>query len=317
MIRHSIKASFIVLLLLAVAFALQVPAARAASTVTLKVKITTDNASKNDSVLLTDTLGNTLATCQSSGSLATTCKIQVSMQKGVVVSAQPDQGEAFQSFSGANCQYAPGPVCHVQMQTVNKTVTVQFVAATSGPIVTTASPVSLGHSPACAFGDGTVTVNGSGFAANSPATLSDDGTQVASGSTDDSGFAQLSYTASSEPGIYRQLTMSVDSQSVTTDVYNGGTFCWSVTGTGSGTITLTVAENDLDASKVETHFQFGSNTPVPLKFGSASNAQAGIGQGHATYACPSGQSASFVLYGKRGVNTPSVYSYSATISFTC
>jgi len=317
MTKYIVKSCFVVLLLLAVAFALQVPAARAASTVTLKVQIATDNASKNDTVLLTDTLGNTLATCQSAGSQTKTCKVQVSMQKGVVLSAQPDLGEAFQSFSGANCQYAPGPVCHVQMYASNRTVTVQFGAATAGPIVTTTSPVALGQSSACTYGNGTVTVNGSGFAANSPATLSDDGTQVASGSTDGSGFAQLSYNASSEPGVYRQLTMSVAGQSVSTDVYNGGTFCWSVTGTGSGTITITVAENDLDANKVETHFQFGSNTPVPLKFGGAANAQAGIGQGHASYACPSGQAASFVLYGKRGVNTPSAYSYSITVSFTC
>lgn len=258
-----VKSCFVVLLLLAVAFALQVPTARAASTVTLKVQIATDNASKNDSVLLTDTLESTLATCQSAGSQTKACKVQVSMQKGVVLSAQPDLGEAFQSFSGANCQYAPGPVCHVQMYASNRTVTVQFGAATAGPIVTTASPVALGQSSPCTFGNGTVTVNGSGFAANAPAMLSDDGTQVASGSTDGSGFAQLSYNASSEPGIYRQLTMSVNGQRVSTDVSNSGTFCWSVTGTGSGAITITVAENDLDANKVETHFQFGSNTPIP------------------------------------------------------
>ncbi len=165
-----------------------------------------ENWRKNDSVLLTDTLGNTLATCQSAGSLTTTCKVQVSAQKGVVVSAQPDLGEAFQSYSGSKCQYAPGPVCHVQMGTTNKSVTVQFRAATAGPVVTTTSPVALGQSSACTYGNGTVTVNGSGFAANSAATLSDDGTQVASGSTDSSGFAQLSYNASSEPGVYRQLS---------------------------------------------------------------------------------------------------------------
>src|SRR5579885_3811695 len=126
MTKYIVKSCFVVLLLLAVAFALQVPAARAASTVTLKVQIATDNASKNDTVLLTDTLGNTLATCQSAGSQTKTCKVQVSMQKGVVLSAQPDLGEAFQAYTGSKCQYAPGPVCHVQMGTTNKSVTVQF-----------------------------------------------------------------------------------------------------------------------------------------------------------------------------------------------
>jgi hypothetical protein len=45
MTRQIVKSSLIVLLLSAVAFALQVPAARAASTVNMVVHITKDNAS--------------------------------------------------------------------------------------------------------------------------------------------------------------------------------------------------------------------------------------------------------------------------------
>ncbi|MFZ0667893.1 MAG: hypothetical protein WAM97_19250, partial [Acidimicrobiales bacterium] len=85
---------------------------------------------------------------------------------------------------------------------------------------------------------------------------------LASRSTDDSGSAQLSCTANSEPGIYRTLVMATSGSSATTDIYNEGSYCLDEqNGTGTGTVSFEVVATDLDADGTGT-IRFANNLSV-------------------------------------------------------
>jgi hypothetical protein len=157
-----------------------------------------------------------------------------------------------------------------------------------------------------------VSVTGAAFPINSAATLTDDGNQVASGSTDAMGAVTLSYTAASEAGLYRTLTVTVGTKSATTDMENNALFCLAQQ-TNANFITLTLTATGLDAGSANVFIRFGSQPSVAI------HADAN-GAGTVTtpsYPCTAGHRAKADLYGHRGAAGPQNYKFFAVISLTC
>jgi hypothetical protein len=197
-----------------------------------------------------DDSGNTLATCQGSNSAGTaTCTVTVNTEKGVILVAQPLTPGEFKNWNGTTCWAAPGPVCHISIHVHSVKVVSHF--GPSGPVPAAVPNVAFveGDTAGCSGFNDVVTVNRTDFPAITPVALSDNGNQVASGSTDNQGFAQLTYTANSEPGVYRTLVMGAGGATATTDIFNEGSFCLYQSGTGTGTDSFQVGQR----SRCSTH----------------------------------------------------------------
>lgn len=239
-----------------------------------------------------------------------TCTISVPTRAGVLVIAQPASRKALGTWTGT-CAGAPGPVCHIQAGGNGKTTAtaVTLVRAGSGPAVSASPDYVFGPTPnACGGGAGT-TVSGAGFPANSQAKLRDDGHVVASTKTDGSGNVTFAYTpATSEPGVYRTLTITASSHSAGTDVYNSGHFCIVSSSPSPGMDTLTADVSDLDANSSDNYIQVAGQAPTVIKADAT-------GAGSATtpaFACTAGNSVTYRLYGVRGKGTSAKYSYDDT-----
>ena len=186
----------------------------------------------------------------------------------------------------------------------------------AGPTVTASPPSLAGSGPNGCDPDESVTVSGSGFPANTPVTLSDDGNVVASGSTDDDGNAQLTDgPGGSEPGIYRTLAMSAGDATATTDLFNAADICVTTTTTPheQGTISLTINASGLDANSDEVSLRFKDHDLVPIDADST-------GAGTATsppYTCKPGKSYSAKVSGDRGSGTEEQYTFLYEFMVTC
>lgn len=267
------------------------------------------------SVTLETTGGTTIGSCQGSSSPGTaTCAIPVTANRGVLAVAQPNPGKAFQFWQGnQQCHNVPGPVCHVQVYNANVIVTGRFGLASGGPIVTTTAPTVVGDTPTCTTpGSDTVTANGTGFAPSSPVTLSDNGNRVASGNTDSSGFAQLNYTAATEPGLYRTLVMAAGAQTATTDVYALSEYCEYPT-ESNGTISFNVVVTDMDANITQDWYKFGSHPKILVPSDASGKGSASS----PTYPCPSGAVIPFVFTFKRGTGTTQAFHSTNQFTITC
>lgn len=289
------------------------------SAVTLRVMVHSSVPDQDDAVAVTDLNSVVLGTCQlpaSGTARSISCAIQVPANTSVLVTGQPAAGQAWQSFQGSECSSAPGPVCHIAVAEHRQVVSARFGRAGRGPSVTSASPLTYAHSPTMTFGDNTVTVNGTGFPAGKAATLTDDGTTVATGATDASGDVTMTYDSQSEPGVYRKLAVHAGGRTAQTDIYNTLVWTWGEADQGSGAIFFVINETDMDSSPVDNYVQFDSNTRVPITFGdgSARNGYAQIGTPH--YACASGAAGTLRIYGTRG-SGPQRYAYNFVIPITC
>lgn len=298
------------------AIAVMPASASATGTASVQVTVTSTQANAGSIALTNVTDSTTYGTCQASATPGSnTCTISVPALSGVLLIAQPAAGEATGTWSG-KCAGTPGPVCHIQSAANGKTTSATArLKRTSGPAVG-ASPVYLaGPTPnGCSAAEST-TVSGTGFEPNTTATLSDDGNAVASSTTDASGSVSFSYTpASSEPGVYRTLTIAVGSRSAGTDVYNSGRFCITTTTTAPGMDTLTANVSGLDANSSDTYVQVAGQSPTVIDGDST-------GAGSSTtpaFSCATGKTFTFRLYGQRGVGTLAHYSYIvADVKYSC
>jgi hypothetical protein len=280
----------------------------------MTVKVTATIANPG-SVILETNGGTIISSCLGASTPGTaTCSIPVAPNSGVLLYAQANPGKAFNVWQGtAQCKAAPGPVCHVEVYTAGVTVTARYGVIGAGPIVTTTKPAVVGDTAACVTtGSDTVTANGTGFPATTPITLSDNGHQVASGTTDSSGFAQLIYTATSEAAVYRTLVMGAGAQTATTDVFAISEFCQYQT-VANGKISLNVVITDMDAHRTQDFYKFGTHP----KIGVSANAS-GVGSAASpAYACAPGTVTPFVLTGKRGTGTPAAFHFTNGYNITC
>ena len=293
------------------------------TTATLTITVRDGIAGRQDAVQVTNLNNDLLGTCQLNGSVRrTTCGIQVPTDKSVVLSAQPGAGGRSIAWLGSGCGSAPGPVCHIAVNTANQAVTAWFGTARPVPTITTAKPLVYAGSPTLSLagigygGYDTVQTTGNGFAPNAAATLTDNGVVVANGTTDGSGAVNLSYTAASEPGIYRKLAIHAGSKTATTDVYNTLVWSWGEGNQGSGQPSFVVNETNMDANTVENYVQFNSNAPVPITFTDGNAAQGYAQVTTPAYSCAAGTSGTLSIYGTRGMGVQR-YTYRFTFSVTC
>jgi hypothetical protein len=290
-----------------------VPAGAATSTtVNLTVEVASPFANPGD-VQVQDVNGNVLATCQGSSSPGTaTCPIKVPANTGILVIAQPLTAGAFKDWTAA-CSSAPGPICHLKIGTHSQKVVGHFGSTPPTQSAVTTMPSVFGDTPGCSGFSPPVTVNGTKFPVATAVTLSDDGQQVASGTTDNNGFAQLSYTATSEHGVYRTLVMGAGGLTAATDIFNEGSFCLDQqNGIGTGTVSFQVVGADLDANSTGT-VQFANNTPVKAP-ADASGAFTVTTPG---YKCKAGASKNLVIKDVRGAGTPAAYQGKTVFAITC
>ncbi len=279
------------------------------SVLTIKVKSTAANPGD---IQVQDTSGNVLATCQGPSSPGTSkCKVDVTTGEGILLVAQPVTAGTFMHWTAA-CSSVPGPICH-EAVTQNLTAVGHFTSTSSTPSAVTTTTFVEGDTTGCSgFNDG-VTVNGTGFPATTSVTLSDDGLQVASGTTDGSGSAQLSFTANSESGIYRTLVMATSGSAATTDIYNEGSYCLDQqNGTGTGTVSFEVVATDLDANGSGT-IRFANKPLLPTQ----ANASGTYTVTTPGYSCPPGASKNLVIKNVRGSGSPFSFTDVVTFGVTC
>jgi hypothetical protein len=296
----------------AATLSVEASAPQASTIVTVNV---TASVANPGSVILETNGGTIISSCLGASTPGTaTCTIPVTANSGVLLYAQANPGKAFSLWQGTTqCKAAPGPVCHVEVYTAGVTVTARYGVTGPGPIVTTTKPAVVGDTAMCVTtGSDTVTANGTGFPATTPITLSDNGHQVASGTTDSSGFAQLTYTAASEAAVYRTLIMGAGAQTATTDVFAISEFCQYQT-VANGKISLNVVITDMDANRTQDFYKFGTHA----KIGVSANAF-GVGSAASpAYACAPGTVTPFVLTGKRGTGTPAAFHFTNGYNITC
>ncbi len=318
--------TLILAIVLCIPFTISGLAFAAPSTVNFSLTVADLNAGKANATALETTGGTSLGSCQnlSSTALYKTCTISVPVNTGILAVAQPAPGESWKLSVGGGCLNATGPVCHIQVGTSNVSLLEGFGTATSRASIsaltykpgTSGLPIALGQSPTLSpynFDKYPLTVNGSGFPANSPATLSDNGKLVATGSSDPNGVVSFTYQPQSESQLYRKLVVGVAGQTATTDVYNSLIYYEVQSTPTAGTATFTITETDMD-STVDNYFQFNNNAPVPVSFtnGNASQGYAQIVTPN--YVCQPGTNNTFTLYGTRGDGTTGKFTYS--IPFT-
>jgi hypothetical protein len=287
------------------------PVAAASTTSVVTVKVESTAGSPGD-VQVQDSSGDVIATCQGSNSAGSeTCKVDVTTGKGIVLVAQPVTPGTFVDWTGA-CRSVPGPICHESV-TQNLKAVGHFTSTPTAPSAATTTTFVEGDATGCSGFDDGITVDGTGFPAMTSVTLTDDGQQVASGTTDDSGSAQLSYTANSEPGIYRTLVMATSGSTATTDIYSEGSYCLDEeNGQGTGTVSFEIVATDLDAHGTGT-IQFANKTQVKTK---------ATGSGTYTvttpsYACKSGATKNLVIRNIRGAGTPFSFADVVPFAVTC
>lgn len=311
------------------AFAEAAVAAPAATTVNFSVTVGDISAGKQNAVELETTGGSFIGSCldTSPTAITQTCSIPVPVNTGVLAIAQPAPGEAWKLFVGGGCLNAPGPVCHVQVGTKNVNLFAGFGPAVHGPSIsaltykpgTSGLPIALGQSPTLSpynFDKYPITINGSGFPANAPATLSDNGQLVATGTSDPNGVVSFTYYPQSEPQLYRKLVVGVSGQTASTDVYNSLIYYELQSTSNPGTIMFKINETDMD-STVDNYVQFNNNAPAPVTFGDGSAAQGYAQIITPTYACTPGSTNTLTIYGTRGKGTTGVFKYGVPISIGC
>jgi hypothetical protein len=217
------------------------------------------------------------------------------------------------------CAGTPGPICHVQVGGAHysKKITVTIAPVAAGSPTVSASPPSLaGNAPGGCDPGQSVTVTGSGFPTDMPATLSDDGSMVASGATDGGGNVQLTDgSGESEPGIYRTLTLTAGSVTGSTDVYNPLFSCISQNPPPptQGSVSVTVELSGLDANSTTTTIKFKGHPLVAIPADST-------GAGSTTtqdYTCKVGKTYTAQLAGDRGAGTPQQYKFGDKFPVTC
>jgi hypothetical protein len=287
------------------------PAASASTTSVVTVKVESTAGSPGD-VQVQDASGDVIATCQGSSSPGTAnCKVDVTTGEGILLVAQPTTPGTFTNWTGA-CSSVPGPICHESV-TKDLKVVGHFAATPTAPSAAPTTTFVEGDATGCSGFDDGITVDGTGFPAATQVTLTDDGQQVVSSTTDDGGSAQLTYTANSEPGIYRTLVMSTSGSTATTDIYNEGSYCLAEeNGQGTGTVSFELVATDLDAHGTGT-IQFESKTPVKTK----ANASGTYTVTTPGYACKSGASKNLVIANVRGAGTPFSFDDVVTFDVTC
>ena len=291
-----------------------VPASAAASTTTVvTVEVSSPFANPGD-VQVQDVNGNVLATCQGSASPGTaTCTIGVPASSGILLIAQPANVGGFKDWTG-KCGLAPGPICHIFVGSAAVSAVGHFGSSPPTPSAVPTTVSVFGNTAGCSGFSPPITVNGTGFPATTAVTLSDDGQQVASGTTDGSGFAQLSYTGNSEPGVYRNLVMGAGALTATTDIYNEGSFCLDEqNGTGTGTVSFQVVAADLDANTATGTIKFANNPPVPAP----TNGTGAFTVTTPGFACRAGASRNLVIKDIRGAGTRSAYHGTTVFAITC
>ncbi len=284
----------------------------ALTTTVLTVKVASPFPNPGD-VQVQDTNGNVLATCQGSNTTATaTCTVSVTSDTGIIVVAQPLTAGGFKNWTGNSCSVAPGPICHILLGTHAQEVIGHFGPTGPTPSAVPTTTFVEGDTAGCSGFSDVVTVNGTGFPSTTAVTLSDNGTQVASGTTDGSGFVQLTYTANTEPGIYRNLVMGAGGAIGTTDIFNEASFCLYQTGAGTGMDSFKVVATDLDASTTGS-IQFIRHAPVPAP----TNASGTYTVTTPSYNCKAGVSGNLVIKDIRGAGTRIAYHDGTTFSVAC
>ena len=290
-------------------------AAGADTSASVTITINSKQASPG-TVEVTNNVGSVYGTCvgaQSHG--GTTCNISVPVNSGVLLIAQPSQGEQVDKWTGP-CTGTPGDVCHVQSGAGGTTTSVAVKlshTASGAAAISLSSPEMAGSGPNNCIPSESVTASGSGFPVNTAATLSDDGYVVASGSTDSLGNVSLTDgPGAGEPGIYRVLTLDVGGVTASNDVFNSGIFCVAQFSTG-GTISVRVDASGLDANSSSTSIAFPGQSPVPVVADST-----GSGSGTTPYyPCTPGNQYGVVFTGTRGAGTHQAYTFSATFNVSC
>lgn len=310
-------ASAVTLALIAGAGAVAWPSAAGADTpASVAITINSKQASPG-AVEVTNSSGNSVyGTCtatQAHGGV--TCTFPVPPNSGVLLIAEPSPGEQVEKWTGP-CSGTPGEVCHVQSGAGGTTTSlaVKFSPAAPGaPEISLSNPEIAGSGPNSCVPDESVTANGSGFPANTAASLSDDGNVVASGSTDSSGNVALTDGPSAgEPGIYRVLTLQAGGVTASTDVYNSGFFCVTQFPTGSS-IAVRVDASGLDANSSSTTITFPGQAPVAVVADST-----GSGSGMTPYyPCTTGSQFDVAFTGTRGAGSHQAYTFSTTLTVTC
>lgn len=293
------------------------PSAAGADTpASVSITINSKQASPG-AVEVTDNVGSSIyGTCtgaQSHGGVS--CNISVPADSGVLLIAQPSAGEQIEKWTGP-CTGTPGDVCHVQSGAGGTTTSLAVKLspqAPGAPAISLSNPEMAGSGPNGCSPNESVTASGSGFPANTAATLSDDGNVVASGSTDSNGNVSLTDGPSAgEPGIYRVLTLDVGGIAESNDVYNSGFFCVTQLTTG-GTIAVRVDASGLDPNSSSTSITFPGQAPVLIVADST-----GSGSGMTPYyPCTPGNSYGVTFTGTRGAGSHQDYTFSATLNVTC
>ena len=244
-----------------------------------------------------------------------TCTFPVPANSGVLLIAQPSPGEQVDKWTGP-CSGTPGDICHVQSGAGGTTTSLAVKlspAAPGAPDIAVSNPEVAGSGPNGCTPNESVTANGSGFPADTAATLSDDGNVVASGSTDSSGSVSLTDgPGAGEPGIYRVLTLQAGAVAASTDVYNSGYFCVTQFPTGSS-IAIRVDASGLDANSSSTSITFPGQAPVTVVADST-----GSGSGTTPYyPCTAGSQYDVAFTGTRGAGSHQAYTFSTTLNVTC
>jgi hypothetical protein len=266
---------------------------------------------KPGSVQVQDVGGTVLATCKgkkSPGSV--TCIVHVPYAKSVVFVAKPNVAGEFKKWTAA-CGSAPGPVCALRV-TSNVHVVSNFGAPTHAPYAVPTLNAVDGDTTGCTGTSDSQKVFGAALPGSASVTLKDDGHLVASGTTTVSGKATLSYTATSEPGIYRKLVMKALGKSATTDVYNVGSVCSYWNGIGTGTVSFKVVGSDFDATS-KVGVTFGSHSAV----GAATDASGAFTVTTPNYACTAGATKNLLISAKRGVGSKFARPFTYTFVVTC
>jgi hypothetical protein len=195
-----------------------------------------------------------LATCPGPKTKGSTkCAAHLPSSATAIFVAQAAKGASIKSWAGA-CGSAPGPVCAFYV-TAKAKVLISYVRSSSKTSAVPTLNAVEGDTSGCSGYLDAQTVNATGLTPNVAVTLKDDGHLVTSGTTSPTGTAQLSYTALSEPGVYRNLAVTTGSSAAKTDVYNAGSVCSNWNGIGTGTVNFKVVGSDFDAkSRVTVRF---------------------------------------------------------------
>lgn len=271
----------------------------------------TSIAGRRGRVTVQDVSGTVLGTCSGPWKKKTaTCVVKVPVSATAVFVAQPLKGAGFQGWTAA-CGRVPGPVCALFISSKTKVIAQFGRPSSKASAVPTLNAVE-GDTSGCSGYLDSETVNGTGFKANTAVSLKDDGHTVAAGTTTNTGSAKLSYTTSSEPGIYRKLVMTAGSTTAKTDIYNAGSVCSYWNGIGTGTVSFKVVGSDFDAASTVT-VRFGASTAVPA----TADATGAFTVTTPQYACTAGTTMSLDISAIRGAHTHFSRTFNYVFAVVC